>query len=133
MLRSDLASVNLFPESEDMGDGKMEWETRLADKIRQQEEEVTGEMISRELVDRQWKSGDGTVAGVWRQQLDIPDTVAPETTFSGHSKQIIPESQLPPVHVKKEKKARPAPFNNRVICARIATFYSFKCKNISEN
>ena len=116
-----LGLSKLGPEPEDVEDSKMDWETRLADKMRQQEEEETGEMItySRELVDRQWKSGDGTVASVWRPrgQLHVPDTVAPEATFSGYSKQIIPENQLPPVHVKKEKKTGPTPFDARVICA----------------
>ena len=110
----------LRPEPEDVEDTKMEWESKLADKIKQEEEE-TSEMItySKELVDRQWKSGDGTVAGIWRPrgQLHVPDTMAPETTFSGYSKQIIPDSQLPPVHVKKEKKTGLAPFDTRVICA----------------
>ena len=116
-----LGLSKLGPEPESVEDSKMDWETKQADKMRQQQEEETGEMItySRELVDRQWRSGDGTVSSVWRPrgQLHVPDTVAPETTFSGYSKQIIPESQLPPVHVKKEKKAGPAPFDTRVICA----------------
>ena len=103
-----LGLSKLGPEPESVEDSKMDWETKQADKMRQQQQEETGEMItySRELVDRQWRSGDGTVSSVWRprSQLHVPDTVAPETTFSGYSKQIIPESQLPPVHVKKEKK-----------------------------
>ena len=35
----------LGPEPKDVEDSKMEWETRLADNLRQQEEEKTGEVI----------------------------------------------------------------------------------------
>jgi len=103
---------------EDVNKNKYEFEEKLIEKYRT-EEESYGDLItySKDLVDREWKSGDGLVAEIWkpRGQAHVPDMISPGTVFSGYSKDIIPENQLPPVHVKKEKKATPAPIAG-VIC-----------------
>ena len=103
---------------QDVEQSKYQWEEKFVEKTKE-EEECYQELITyrKELVDREWRSSDGVSAGVWRPrgQMDVPDTMSPDSVFSGYSKQIIPDHQLPPVHVKKEKKAAPMPVQG-VIC-----------------
>ena len=107
-------------EVEDTEARKLAWEQRLAEQLaREAREERDEDLLSytRDLADRAWRSEDGLVSEVWRPrgQLHTPDTVPPDTTWAGYSREIIPDTQLPPVHVKKEKKAAPAPIPG-VIC-----------------
>ena len=107
-------------EVEDTEARKLAWERRLAEQLAQEAREERDEDLlsyTRDLADRAWRSEDGLVSEVWRPrgQLHTPDTVPPDTTWAGYSREIIPDAQLPPVHVKKEKKAAPAPIPG-VIC-----------------
>ena len=92
---------------EEEEDRKLVWER---DHLKSMEEEmmVSEELITytSDLVDRVWRSESGDTAEVWRPRghLQTPDTVGPESVWSGYSKELIPDTDLPPVHVKKEKK-----------------------------
>ena len=86
---------------QDVEQSKYQWEEKFVEKTKE-EEECYQELITyrKELVDREWRSSDGVSAGVWRPrgQMDVPDTMSPDSVFSGYSKQIIPDHQLPSVH-----------------------------------
>ena len=106
-------------EEQEVEDAKLRWERKFLEGRRQEQElESLENMLtySQDLVDREWRSGDGKLAAVWRPPGQYQADLAPmETVFSGYSRALIPDSQLPPVHVKKEKKAAPPPIAG-VIC-----------------
>ena len=81
---------------QDVEQSKYQWEEKFVEKTKE-EEECYQELITyrKELVDREWRSSDGVSAGVWRPrgQMDVPDTMSPDSVFSGYNKQIIPDHQ----------------------------------------
>ena len=113
------SSVPSVPQVTSAEEAKLSWERKFL-KLQKQELELENleNMLtySHELVDREWKSVDGRVAAVWRPPGQYQaDLVPMETVFSGYSRPLMPESQLPPIHVKKEKKSAPLPIAG-VIC-----------------
>ena len=93
---------------EEVEEAKLRWEKRFLEAQRQEQElESVENMLtySQDLVDREWKSGDGKLAAVWKPPGQYQADLAPmETVFAGYSRSLIPESGLPPVHVKKEPR-----------------------------
>ena len=111
----DIPTISTAEQEE----AKISWERKFLNKQKEEERlEKLENMLtySQELVEREWKSVDGRVAGVWRPPGQYQaDKVPMETVFSGYSRHLIPESQLPPIHVKKENKSAPLPIAG-VIC-----------------
>ena len=92
---------------EEEEDAKLRWERKFLEGRRQEQElERLENMLtySQDLVDREWKSGDGKLAAVWGHPgQDQADLAPMETVFSRYSRVLIPNSELPPVYVKEEK------------------------------
>ena len=88
---------------------KLLWERKFLDK-EQEEEDTLANMVTyqSDLVDREWRSADGLVAELYKPP-GVCDDLVSEPISCGYSRDTIEECDLPPVHVKKEKKVSPCP------------------------
>jgi len=91
------------------GQRKLEWEKKLL-KEEQEEDDILSNLVtySSDLVEREWRSGDGVASYVYRPP-GVCDDLMCDVVTCGYSMVTIPECELPPVHVKKEKKVPPSP------------------------
>jgi len=93
---------------------KIKWESKIMDSALEDEETLACLVTYQsDLVDREWRSADGLVAGVYKPP-NFCDDLLSESIVCGYSKDIIEECDLPAVHIKKEKKVSPSPSQNSV-------------------
>jgi E1A-binding protein p400 len=101
--RTGLARLGEVLVSEDQK--KMEWERKLMLAEVVEEEDTLANLVTyqSDLVSREWRSADGVSGGVYNPPGLCDDSVC-ESVCGGYSKATLPESELPPVHVKDKKK-----------------------------
>jgi len=87
---------------------KMDWETKFLIKEQEQEDTLASLVTYRsELVDREWRSVSGLASEVYRPP-GVCDDLVLDPVSCGYTKHTIADSDLPPIHVKKEKKVSPS-------------------------
>ena len=103
-------------ETEGEAERKHKWERKR--KAQEDEEvDVPSQEVTfpKELAERIWRSEDGLEPKVYRAP-GLGDELMVKPLTSGYATTIIPEEQLPPVHVPRREKKTPPPEGNRVIC-----------------